>query len=108
MNIPRYLQEKLSAPTAGEGGRHEDIKELAWQLIGEENTREECFELLRARYPRETTGKPDGEIYRAIDGAIRKDPQPAGGALSGNVSGKSWTFGNKAERGGDGKLVIKR
>jgi regulatory protein RepA len=34
-------------------------------------------EYLRSRYPKETSGKPDAEIYRAIDGAIRLDPQPA-------------------------------
>jgi RecA-family ATPase len=75
--IPVYIEEQLAQPLKGEGERHEEITDLAWQLVGEGTPREEVFRILRGRYPKETTGKPDGELYRAIDGAMVKGPKPA-------------------------------
>ncbi len=75
MNIPTYLSERLDSPAMGAGQRHSDITELALMLVGEGNVRQECFDVLRERYP--DKDKPNSEFWRAIDGAIKKNPQPA-------------------------------
>jgi RecA-family ATPase len=74
MNLPRYLQERLSSPRRSEGQRHQDILELSYMMIGEKIPEDQIFLLLRNRYP--DKDKSDREIWDAIRGAKARNPQP--------------------------------
>src|ERR1700757_156368 len=97
--MPLYIEEQLAQPPKGEGERYEEITALAWQLVGEGNPREEVFQILRTRYPKETTGKPDGEIYRAIDGAIAKGPKPAATSKRNGSASLHYSRGGSNDNG---------
>jgi RecA-family ATPase len=85
--IPDKLQERLDAsPPYGEGnGRHDDIRDISLQLIGEGFSDEETFGILRDRYA-DQPDKTDDEIRDLIKGAHSKNPQPSKGKLTSTYS----------------------
>jgi RecA-family ATPase len=74
----RKLQELLNAPRATNGARHEDIKQISFQMVAQGFDDATIFATLRQRYP--DPEKSDREINDLIAGARRLNPQPAAGA----------------------------
>jgi RecA-family ATPase len=99
--LPKYAQDAINSDPLPEGQRHEDIVNTSYKLVGEGLSNEEIFSILKEKYP----SKPDSEIYRTIDGAIRKGPKPA---TASRRSGRA-NFGRSGiTKGDDGKLAVRR
>lgn len=81
MNFPDYIAKRLAGPwQAVDDTRHDSWRDVALQMKGEQKknpaiTDEVIFQALRQWIP--DKDKPDGELWRAIRGADKLDPQPA-------------------------------
>jgi RecA-family ATPase len=73
--IPSYILDRLNQPCPGEGERHEALKNLSYMLAGEGVPDDVSFSLLRQWCP--DKAKSNSELRALIDGAHRRNPQPA-------------------------------
>jgi RecA-family ATPase len=73
--IPPYIQKQLDEGPPGKGSRHEWLKELSLQMVGERIPDDTIFDILRAKVP--DRDKPDSEFWSLIKGAHERNPQPA-------------------------------
>jgi hypothetical protein len=73
--IPSYIQRQLETPPPAASGRHDALRSLALQMVGERIPDGEIFNILRTWCP--DADKADREIKDLIKGAHDRNPTPA-------------------------------